>query len=124
MAKILIVDDNAVILKLYSEFLDQEGFEVFTARDASMAMDLAISRLPDLALLDVMMPDVDGTQLHEQLASDPRTRGIKVVFLTSLVKDEEVSASDGRIGGLNYISKSTPKDDFIRIVRENLAGGK
>jgi DNA-binding response OmpR family regulator len=124
MAKILIVDDDAMMLKLYSEFLLKEGFEVLTAADAKKGFDLAVSQLPDLILLDIMMPDVDGTQVHKCLTQDVRTEGIKVVFLTSLVRDEEVTASGGNIGGLEYISKSTPKEKFVMIVKEILSKKK
>jgi DNA-binding response OmpR family regulator len=121
MAKILIVDDDLMLLKLYSEFLSKVGFEVLTAGDADKGFDLAVSQKPDLILLDVMMPGVDGTQAHERLSQDARTSGIKLVFLTSLVKEEEVAASGGNIGGLSYISKSTPKEEFIKRVKESLS---
>ncbi|MDD5129066.1 MAG: response regulator [Candidatus Omnitrophica bacterium] len=124
MAKILIVDDDLMLLKLYSEFLSKVGFEVLTAADADKGFDLAVSCKPDLILLDVMMPGVDGTQAHERLSQDPRTSGIQVVFLTSLVKEEEVTSSGGNIGGLSYISKSTPKEEFVRRVREYISGKK
>jgi len=122
MAKILIVDDDLRVLKLYSEFLSNEGFEILTAGDTGIGFDLAVSESPDLILLDVMMPGIDGTQLHERLSKDSNTSGIKTVFLTSLVKEEEVSASSGNIGGLDYISKSTPKEEFIKRINEILSG--
>ena len=124
MAKILIVDDDAIMLKLYSEFLSKEGFEVSTAEDAKKGFDLAVSQLPDLILLDIMIPGDDGIQVHKRLSQDIRTKGIKMIFLTSLVKEEEVAASGGNIGGLNYISKSTSKENFIQRVKEILSGKK
>ncbi len=122
MAKILIVDDDLRILKLYSEFLSNEGFEVLTAGEAGIGFELAASESPDLILLDVMMPGIDGTQLHERLSKDPNTSGIRTVFLTSLVKEEEVAVSAGNIGGLDYISKSTPKEEFVKRINEILSG--
>ena len=124
MAKILIVDDDAMILKLYSEILSKEGFEVSAAGDAKKGFDLAVSQAPDLILLDVMMPEVDGTRAYECFSQDARTKGIKVVFLTALVREEEVAASGGIIGGLEYISKSTPKEKFVKRVGEILSGKK
>ena len=124
MAKILIVDDDTMMLKLYSEFLSKKGFKVLTAGDAKKGFDLAVSQLPDLILLDVTMPDIDGTQVREHLSQDVRTKGIKVVFLTSLVKEEEVAASGGNICGLDYISKSTPKEKFVKRIEEILSGRK
>jgi DNA-binding response OmpR family regulator len=122
MAKILIVDDDLRILKLYCEFLSNEGFEVLTAGEAGIGFDLAVSESPDLILLDVMMPGIDGTQLHERLSKDVNTSSIRTVFLTSLVKEEEVAASEGNIGGFGYISKSTPKEEFFKRINEILSG--
>ncbi len=124
MAKILMIDDDAMVLKLYSEILSKEGFDVLTSSDAKKGFDLAISQAPNLVLLDIMMPTVDGTRVHEALSQNDKTKDIPVVFLTALVREEEVAASGGKIGGLDYISKSTPKDKFVKQVRDILAGKK
>jgi DNA-binding response OmpR family regulator len=124
MAKILMIDDDVMVLKLYSEILKNEGFEVVSSNDAKKGLDLAVSQAPDLILLDVMMPDVDGTRVHECLSQDAKTKAVPIIFLTALVKDEEVAASGGKIGGLDYISKSTPKDIFLKRVKDILAGKK
>jgi len=124
MAKILIIDDDAMLLKLYSEILTKEGFEVLTAGNAKAGFDLAVSRIPDLILLDIMMPEVDGTRAYDSFSQNAKTKNIPVVFLTSLVKEEEVAAKDGKIGGLDYISKSTPKEKFVVKIKEILSGKK
>ncbi len=124
MAKILIIDDDVMMLKLYSEILWKEGFEVLTASDAKKGFDLAVSHIPDIIFLDIMMPDVDGTRVHECLSQNANTKNIPVVFLTALVKEAEVEASGGKIGGLAYISKSTPKEKFVMKVKEILSGKK
>jgi CheY-like chemotaxis protein len=122
MAKILIIDDNAMMLKLYSEILKGEGYEVLATSEAKIAFDLAISQVPDLILLDIMMPNIDGTRIYESLSQNPKTKGIKMVFLTSLVKEEEVASGGGVIGKHGYISKSTPKEEFIKRVKQILSG--
>ncbi|MDD4879060.1 MAG: response regulator [Candidatus Omnitrophica bacterium] len=124
MAKILMIDDDAMVLKLYSEILSKEGHEVLTSSDAKKGFDLAISQVPALILLDIMMPTVDGTRVHEALSQNDKTKDIPVVFLTALVREEEVAASGGKIGGLDYISKSTPKDKFVSQVSDILARKK
>ncbi|MDD5072619.1 MAG: response regulator [Candidatus Omnitrophica bacterium] len=124
MAKILMIDDDAMVLKLYSEILSKEGFEVLTSSDAKEGFDMAVSQSPSLVLLDIMMPTVDGTRVHEALSQNDKTKDIPVVFLTALVREEEVAASGWKIGGLDYISKSTPKDKFIARVKDILAGKK
>ncbi len=124
MAKILMIDDDAMVLKLYSEILSKEGFEVLTSSDAKNGFDLAVSQAPDLVLLDIMMPTVDGTRVHEALSQNDKTKDVPVVFLTALVREEEVAESGGKIGGLDYISKSTPKDRFVKQVKDILARKK
>jgi DNA-binding response OmpR family regulator len=122
MAKVLLIDDDAMLLKLYSEILSKEGISVLTANDAKKGFDLAVSESPDLVLLDIMMPEVDGTRVHESLSQNEKTKKIPIVFLTALVKEEEVEAGGGKIGGLDYISKSTPKGKFVDKVKEILSG--
>jgi DNA-binding response OmpR family regulator len=124
MAKVLLIDDDAMLLKLYSEILSKDGISVLTANDAKKGFDLAAAEVPDLILLDIMMPEVDGTKVHESLSRNEKTKGIPIVFLTALVKEEEVEAGGGKIGGLNYISKSTPKGKFVAKVKEILSGSR
>jgi DNA-binding response OmpR family regulator len=121
MAKILMIDDDVMVLKLYTEVLSKEGFEVISSNDARKGLAMAAEQSPDLVLLDIMMPDVEGTQVHESLKLNDKTKKIPVAFLTALVTDEEVAAVDGKIGGLDYISKSTPNDKFVKQVKELLA---
>jgi len=116
-----MIDDDVMVLKLYTEVLSKEGFEVISSNDARKGLAMAAEQSPDLVLLDIMMPDVEGTRVHESLKLDDKTKNIPVAFLTALVTDEEVAAVDGKIGGLDYISKSTPNDKFVNQVKELLA---
>ncbi len=122
MSKILMVDDDQKLLALYSQILKMEGFEVLTAGDGRKGIELAVRESPDLILLDVMMPDVDGAKVFESLEENPETKKIPVVFLTALVREDEVEANNGYIGGHQYISKSTPREKFVSKVKELLAG--
>lgn len=122
MAKILIVDDEAPLLKLYSTVLLNEGHQVLTAATAQRGYDLAVSDQPDLVLLDVMMPGADGVEMFSRLSEDPATQAMRVIFLTSLVQEEEVAKGRGRIGGRAYISKSTPLPKFVTSVHAALSG--
>jgi len=121
MAKILIVDDEAAFLTLYSALLQREGYEVLTAVGAKEGLALALSEQPNLILLDVMMPSIDGGKASESLSENARTRQIPVIFLTSLIKDDEVENARGEVGGREYISKSSPKEKFIGRVRSALS---
>ena len=122
MAKILIVDDEEEILKLYSTILLKAGYEVLTASSAKTGFDAAASGQPDLILLDVMMPSVDGTQAFVSLSENASTKHIPVIFLTSLIEEKEVEDAHGAIGGHEFISKSTPNDKFIARVKKALSG--
>jgi DNA-binding response OmpR family regulator len=120
MAKILIVDDDERMLTLYSDILRREGYEVLTAADARKALELAVSAQPSLILLDVMMPSLDGGDAFGYLSGNSSTKEIPVIFLTSLVQEDEVQAERGMIGGREYISKSAPIPNFVATIREAL----
>jgi DNA-binding response OmpR family regulator len=121
MTKILIVDDDERLLALYSAILRKEGYEVLTAADARKAFELAVSAQPSLILLDVMMPSIDGGNAFRYLSGDSSTKEIPVIFLTSLVTEGEVDAARGKIGGHEYISKSSPMPKFVATLREALS---
>lgn len=121
MAKILIVDDQEAVLKLYSTILMKAGYEVVTAAGAKKGFELAASAKPDLILLDVMMPSIDGTEALANLAENPATKHIPVIFLTSLIKENEVEEAQGDIGGHEFISKSTPNDKVVARIKKALS---
>jgi CheY-like chemotaxis protein len=123
MAKILIVDDEERFLRIYSAILMSEGYEVLTASSAKKALDLSNSAQPNLILLDVMMPSVDGVEACGSLSENASTRHIPVIFLTSLIKEEEEEDARGKIGGRVYISKSTPREKFVARVKNALSSG-
>ena len=121
MAKILIVDDQETVLKLYSTILMKAGYEVVTAAGAKKGFELAASAKPDLILLDVMMPSVDGTEALATLSANPATKHIPVIFLTSLIRENEVEEAQGDIGGHEFISKSTPNDKVVARIKKALS---
>ena len=121
MAKILIVDDQEAVLKLYSTILMKAGYEVVTAAGAKKGFELAASAKPDLILLDVMMPFVDGTEALATLSANPATKHIPVIFLTSLIRENEVEEAQGDIGGHEFISKSTPNDKVVARIKKALS---
>ena len=121
MKKILVIDNEAHVLKLYSTLLGKAGYVVLTASSAKQGFDLAVSAQPSLILLDVMMPSVDGTEALAQLSENAGTAHIPVIFLTSLLKESEVEESRGEIGGHEFISKSTPFDKVLSRVKTALS---
>ncbi|TAM36749.1 response regulator [bacterium] len=125
MAKILIVDDDAKELELYQDILLSQGFDVLTAGNGEDGLKLAIDNLPDLILLDVMMPKKDGGKVSQDLLRNDKTKNIPVIYLTSIITEEEVKAQHGRVSGRFIISKSSNRAELIQRIKEVLsAGGK
>jgi CheY-like chemotaxis protein len=115
--KILIVDDEEVILKLLKAMLEKNGrYEVCTESRGLNAMSAIYSFKPDLILLDVMMPDMDGSELANQIRSDSQTAQIPIIFMTGLVTKEELKASGGMIGAYPYIAKPVTEDELFAQV--------
>lgn len=84
MTKILIVDDDQTLLEMYRERLAYDGHEIMTAQNGEIALDLTQSFCPDLILMDVMMPRMNGLETVGILQSNPQTAKIPVIFLTQL----------------------------------------
>ncbi len=104
MAKILVVDDEQDILELIRHTLNKEGFEVHIAVNGQQAIDKAKQILPDLILMDVMMPVMDGMEACRQLKEDPTTNHISIIFLTA--RSEEFAELAGfEAGADDYVSK-------------------
>jgi CheY-like chemotaxis protein len=101
---ILIVDDNPVNSKLIRVLLAGEGYEVHTAGDAEAALRVLAGLNPDLILMDVQLPGIDGLELTRRLKADPATRGIKILGLTAYAMkgDKEKILAAGCDG---YIAK-------------------
>lgn len=120
MTTILIVDDDEKIIALYSDVLSKEGFNVLTSTNGNDGLRLAVQEVPSLILLDMLMPEIDGADVLDSLLKNERTRDIPVIFLTSLVTNEEVFRNKGNIGGRIFISKSADNKEFLRRIKEVL----
>lgn len=84
MKKILIVDDEQEICDMVSELLQEAGYQTIIATRGHEALEKTLKEKPDLLILDVALPDVDGTVVYETLRKIPETRDINVIFLTAL----------------------------------------
>lgn len=117
---LLIVDDMPANLSVLFEFLDRAGFEVLVAQDGRRALQKAEYAKPDLILLDVMMPGMDGFQACEILKSQDTTREIPVIFMTALT--ETVDKVRGfSLGAADYITKPIQHEELLARVRAHLA---
>ena len=94
---VLVADDDEDIVRFVEVNLRLEGFEVLTAHDGQVALETTLDQLPDLILLDVMMPKIDGFEVCQQLRNDPRTKNMSVIMLTakSLSADKVVGLTAG-----------------------------
>ncbi len=113
--KILVVDDETDILTLLSYNLKKAGFDVLTAKDGPEAIEIARARQPGLVILDIMLPNMDGTEVLKQLKADTKTAGIPVIMLTA--KGEEVDRIVGfELGAEDYITKPfSPREVVLRV---------
>ncbi len=114
-ARILVVDDEVDILNLLDYNLKKAGYTVFSAKDGPEAIDLAKSKRPDLIVLDIMLPNMDGTEVLRRLKGNSSTSGIPVIMLTA--KGEEVDRVIGfELGAEDYITKPfSPRELVLRV---------
>ncbi len=118
-AVILIVDDTPDNLLVLFSYLEEQGFKVLLAEDGESALQIAQTQLPDLILLDVLMPNIDGFETCRRLKAKPLTRDIPVIFLTAL--SETVNKVQGfNLGGVDYITKPSQQEEVLARVQTHL----
>jgi CheY-like chemotaxis protein len=118
-AKILVVDDEPSIVKLVEATLSGKGYEIIKAYDGQEAIVEAKLHHPDLILLDVMMPHMDGTEARKRLAADPATKDIPVVHLTA-VGDFDQQREALADGAADYIVKPFVPSELALLVADVL----
>ena len=118
--RVLVVDDEAPIRLLCRVNLEAEGMEVLEAADGLAALEQARAQRPDVILLDVMMPGLDGWRVAEELLSDPATSSIPILFLTARaeLRDRERGLV---VGGLDYVTKPFDPVELAPLVQRVLA---
>jgi DNA-binding response OmpR family regulator len=119
--RVLIIDDEAPIRLLCRVNLEAEGMTVLEAADGPSGLAVARSDRPDVVLLDVMMPGLDGWAVAEALLDEPATSAIPIVFLTARA-DLRDRARGLDLGGLGYVTKPFNPIELAPLVREVLAG--
>ncbi|MGB3513592.1 MAG: EAL domain-containing protein [Microcoleaceae cyanobacterium] len=118
-AIILIVDDNRDNLRVLSDFLDEVGFEVWVAPSGETAISRVKYALPDLILLDVMMPGMDGFQTCSQLQNNPLTKNVPIIFMTAL-SDTCDKVKGFTLGAVDYITKPFQQEEVLVRIRLHL----
>jgi CheY-like chemotaxis protein len=114
MPRILVVEDNEDNRKALARRLERRGFDVLTAADGNVGRDTAVAERPDLVLMDMNMPELDGWEATRSIAADPRTRGVPVIALTahSMTGDRERALA---AGCADYHAKPV---DFSRLLAQ------
>jgi DNA-binding response OmpR family regulator len=116
-ARVLVVDDEAPIRLLCRVNLEAEGMEVLEARDGPSGLEAARREQPDVVVLDVMMPGLDGWRVAEELLDDPETSRIPIIFLTARAELRD-RARGLDLGGLDYVTKPFNPVELAPLIRE------
>lgn len=116
---IVIVDDQPNNLRVLSGILQQAGYKVRPALDGEVALKSIKSSPPDLILLDIRMPEMDGYEVCRRLKSDEQTRDIPVIFISAL-QDMEDKLSAFRVGGVDYVAKPFQMEEVLARVQAHL----
>lgn len=117
--KILVVDDTLASLKLLSDLLKAEGYVVRSAISGELAVDFAAANPPDLVLLDIMMPGMDGFEVCRRLKAHPDTRNVPVIFISALSEtDEKVQGFE--LGAVDFVTKPFQREELLVRVRTHL----
>ncbi len=120
---ILLIDDDAGIRKMLGRRLELQGFRVVGAEDGEEGLRIAQEQLPNLVLLDIMMPKMKGRDVCAKLKADPKTKHIPVIFLTALGLADHISAGM-RLGADDYIVKPFDSEELKERIRICLARHK
>ena len=122
MTKILIVDDSPTEMFRFKEILAKHGFEVIEATNGADVITLAQAELPDLVLMDVVMPGVNGFQATRQIARGAATKHIPIVIVST--KDQETDRVWGkRQGACDYLTKPIDENQLISTIKQHLQAG-
>ncbi|OQY44540.1 MAG: hypothetical protein B6242_12490 [Anaerolineaceae bacterium 4572_78] len=119
---VLIVDDNPTNLQILAEYLETADFEIFVAEDGESALELIEYVTPDIILLDVMMPGIDGFETCHRLKNNPQTKDIPIIFMTAL-SDASDKVKGFEVGGVDYITKPLQYSEVLARVNTHLTIG-
>jgi twitching motility two-component system response regulator PilH len=118
-AKLLLIDDDKLLLTCFSDFAGQHGFQPLIAADGASGIALAKRERPDLILLDVVMPDMDGYEVCRQLCADPAFKEIAIVIITA-TKDPDLAVKSLRAGATLAMEKTTDSQRLLDTIKTAL----
>ena len=119
--RVLIIDDEASFTRLLKLNLHHTGrYTAETVNDPAKALAVAREFSPDVILLDVMMPIMDGGELATRIQASPKLKQIPIVFLTAAIKKNEIASHQGCIGGLPFIAKPVDFQEVVECIEKQL----
>jgi len=116
---VLIIEDNALNMKLESDLLEINGFNILKATCGMEALDVLSNSIPDLILLDIRLPDINGLELFKKIRQDLRLRAVKIVAVTASVTREE-EAEIKKAGFDGFIAKPIDIKDFVQQIKSKV----
>ncbi len=121
---VMVVDDDPHVLATITDFLRFEGYDVVAASDGKQALDQLTSVRPDIILLDVMMPGMDGGDVAQAIRARPALKNTPIIFSTAVVSKSEERAHGGNIGGESFLAKPFSLDELMARIGEALQGSQ
>ena len=120
MKKILLVEDDSFILDIYASKFKQEGYSVDIAQDGQVALEKIKNNCPDLLVLDLLVPKLDGWDVLRSVRNDPKTKDLKVIIISNLDQKSYPDDAD-KLGVIRYFLKiATTPDEIANAIREIL----
>ena len=115
--KILVVDDDPYILMSLEFLMKKNGYEVMVARNGNEALDILNKQVPQLVLLDIMMPDVDGYEICKHIKSSTSLKNTKVIFMSAKTKETDIKKGYD-LGASLYVTKPFSTRELIKQIKE------
>ncbi len=120
LKKILVVDDDPYILMSLEFLMKKNGYDVMVARNGTEALEIVEKQLPDVVLLDIMMPDVDGYEICKHIKASKKLKDAKVVFMSAKTKEADIRKGYD-LGASLYITKPFSTREMIKQIKELMA---
>jgi CheY-like chemotaxis protein len=123
VSNILIVDDERTILNSFQRFFEEDGYTIFTAIDGKSALKILKTQSIDLALLDVLMPEMTGIDLAKEIRQNPKTKDLKIIFLTVIEKSgREIRRILNELHPEDWLQKPVDAEVLRKAVIKALGG--
>lgn len=113
---VLLVDDERHVVAVVRAMLEQRGFRVLSAASGEEALELLETEDPDLALLDIILPGIDGATLAQRIRARATTESLPIVFLTGLVEADEIHRGGNQIGGQYFLAKPFDSTELFDVI--------